>query len=193
MSKQKCIDVLEFIVIILCLLLTLCEILSAFVIFPMEIYQIVKVLAIPFFKEDDYLFSASIAFLITSFFLCLTLILQWTFRSSKTVYILRNLANILFTAAAIYHLYVMRKTNEEDIFQNVVDNWSSESYGKEFQNDNHCSNLPDCMPKIQKEFDHIFKNGRGMKVPIALFWCSIIYYGLISVGILIFSKCVFHT
>ena len=82
----------------------------------------------------------------------------------------------------------MRQSNEIKIFHRVINHWNNEPYGNEFEKKNKCSDLMDCQSEIIKAFDHVFKNGRGMKAPIALFWCSIIFYGLFSIISIICAK-----
>lgn len=192
-------NLLQCVGIFLLVLLTACEILSAFVIFAMEIYQLDIVLKTSFFKQNQHsLFTTSVFFFVASCILCIAFILQWCVFCThsryyrKFAYVIRNLANILFTIAAIYHLIVMRKSNENEIFERVINHWDQESYGAEFERKHQCSNLDDCQPDIIDAFDHVFKNGRGMKVPIALFWCSIIFYGLFSIISIICAKILFR-
>lgn len=198
MGNKTCINIIQCIGVLFLVLLTACEILSAFIIFAMEIYQLNVVLKTSFFQQKQHdLFITSVLFLVASCILCIAFILQWSIFCSnsryyrKFAYSIRNIANILFTAAAIYHLIVMRQSNEIKIFERVISHWDDESYGAEFERKNECSSLSDCQTEIIKAFDHVFKNGRGMKAPIALFWCSIIFYGLFSIISIIFAKYIF--
>lgn len=199
MANKTCMNILQFVGILFIVLLTTCEILSIFVILAMEIYQLDIVVSTPFFNKKQHdLYTTSIFFLIAAIIVVIAFILQWCVFCNKSqyyrkfAYVIRNLANLLFTAAAIYHLVVMRKKNEEKIFNRVAQHWNTDSYGNEFEDKHNCLDMNDCLPEIEKAFNHVFKNGRGMKTPIALFWCSIIFYGLLSVICIIASKVLYH-
>ncbi|OHT07508.1 hypothetical protein TRFO_24254 [Tritrichomonas foetus] len=186
-------NILQLVIVLLCFLLSIFEALSAFIIFCIEIFIFVQVMSIPIFQNNQNdLYISSILMLVSSFMLCLSYILEWSIKSSKIVHALRNISNLFFSAAAIYHLIVMKKTNKAEILSNVLATWGTSDYGENFENKYKCTSVTDCMPEIEKSFKKVFDTGRGIKTPLGFFWASIIFYGILSVFLLISSKYIFN-
>ena len=192
MVSEKFQNAAGLIFILFCFILSVLEVLGAFIVFAAEICQIVEIMEIPFFKTNQKdVFNSSIIFLVASGILCISIILGWAFKFSKAVSVIRNVANLFFTAAAIYHLLVMRESNQDRVYDDVIANWNIGDYGIEFQDKYNCHGIENCRRKIGEGFDRVFSLGRGLKAPIAVFWASIIFYGTFSILIIFFAKIAF--
>ena len=145
-------------------------------------------------EDEKYLTITALLIIITSGFLILVFILQWTFPFTHNVHILRHLANLLFSACAIFLLYSSTMKKENLKIDEFFSGWNNtNSKISKFETQNSCSTLigdNSCQTQLNQSFQSNYSFGRKFKPCFGLFWGAVLFYGCISILVLYLNQVV---
>ena len=185
MIDSSMVNVLIGIAALILTLLTLAEILTVVSSFCISIYQINFLAKHSIWEMDTNFQASTICLLVTSILLIIGLILNWIKTFNKIIHIFRLAATILFSASAIYFIVIMRKSNENLIFEQISTNWSDSEIYRNYEKTNSCDTPGNsCSEILHQQLNQICRVGRGLNAPFSLFWVSSVIYAIASVVIM---------
>ena len=196
-SQEKCgIKSLLVIGTSLCIVLTAFQVISPIVIIVLDVLIMVKIETSQIFQNSQtVLFIILLILAIISFLLLITYILQYNFSFNKLIQSFRHFLDIAFTGLGIASLVLSSKGREDAYYKEISTEWIQRTQRiQEYEESNKCngleqeSNTATCNSFVENDFNAVFARARDLKIPLALFWCSLIFYDLISITVLCLDK-----
>ena len=198
-SQKKCgIKSLLVIGTSLCLILTAFQVIAPIVIVVFGILIIVKIETSQIFHDSqNTLFIIIFLLTVVSFLLLFWYFLQYQRPYNKFVQISRQILDFSFTGLGIAALVLSSKGREEKYYEQIVTEWIERTGRiKKYEENNNCKSLSilqesttdTCDSYVENDFNSIYGRSRDLRIPLALFWCSMIFYDLISIVVLCFDK-----